>query len=83
MWPFSEMSLERVSFVSDIANIVFLVSLVAGVVAMFFIVVTSGVKERHWAELRRQSDEQIAESNERAAAAESKAAEAELGSVDI
>ena len=83
MWLFSEMSLERVSFFSGIANAVFLVSLVVGVAAMYFVFVTAGIKERHWDELRRQSDEQIAASNERAAAAESKAAEAELELIEF
>jgi hypothetical protein len=60
MWPFSEMSLATASLVGGIANLVLLVSLVGGVVSTFVIVKTGDVKEDHWAEDRKVSNERIA-----------------------
>jgi hypothetical protein len=91
MWPFSGVPLEAASFLGDIANLILLVSLVAGVVSTFVIVRTTNVKEHHWDEARKRSDERIIElvaesdkahaaiagANERAAIAAQKAAEAD------
>jgi hypothetical protein len=60
MWPFSEMSLATASLVGGIANLVLLISLIGGVVSTFVIVKTGDVKEEHWAEDRRLSNERIA-----------------------
>jgi hypothetical protein len=60
MWPFSEMSLGTASLVSTIANWLLLASLVGGVLSTFAIVKSSDVKEEHWAEDRRISNERIA-----------------------
>ena len=78
MWPFSEMSLGTANFVSNIANIVLLASLVVGVIATFCIFHTGTVKERYWDEARQASDAEIAKSTARAATAVAVAAEAEL-----
>jgi len=61
MWPFSEMSLPAATLWGDIANLVLVVSLIAGVIATFVIVRTSNVKEHHWDTLREQSRVKIAE----------------------
>jgi hypothetical protein len=61
MWPFSEMSLSTASLVGTIANWMLLASLVGGVISTFVIVKASDVKEEHWAEDRRKSNERIAE----------------------
>ena len=60
-----------------------LISLVAGVIATYLIVVTAGVKERHWDELRQAANVRIAESDQRAAEAQAKAAEAELALIEF
>jgi hypothetical protein len=60
MWPFSEMSLSVASLVGTVANWTLLVSLVVGVLSTFVIVKASDVKEEHWAEDRRVSNERIA-----------------------
>lgn len=61
MWPFSEMSLSAASLVGTIANWTLLVSLLGGVLSTFVIVKTTDVKEEHWAEDRRKSNERIAD----------------------
>jgi hypothetical protein len=66
MWP----SLETASKIADWANILLIGSLVVGVVSTCLIVWMANVKETHWAELRRQSDEKIADANARAKEAE-------------
>jgi hypothetical protein len=63
MWPFSEMSLPVASLVGTIANWLLLASLIGGVLSTFVIVKTSDVKEEHWAEDRRISNEHIARLN--------------------
>jgi hypothetical protein len=60
MWPFSEMSLPVASLIGTIANWLLLASLLGGVLSTFVIVKTSDVKEEHWAEDRRISNERIA-----------------------
>jgi hypothetical protein len=60
MWPFSEMSLAAASLFGTIANWVLLASLLGGVLSTFVIVKTADVKEDHWAEDRRVSNERIA-----------------------
>jgi hypothetical protein len=67
MWPFSEMSLPVASLVGTIANWTLLVSLIGGVLSTFVIVKASDVKEDHWAEDRRISNERIAILNNDAA----------------
>jgi hypothetical protein len=81
MWPFSEMSLPTASLVGTIANWALLVSLIGGVVSTFVIVKTADVKEEHWAEDRRRSNEKIAESSEHIAelGVQGDEARAELG----
>jgi hypothetical protein len=81
MWPFSEMSLSAASLVGTIANWALLASLIGGVVSTFVIVKTADVKEEHWAEDRRRSNEKIAESAEHIAAlgVQGDEARAELG----
>lgn len=61
------MSLSAASLVGTIANWMLLASLIGGVLSTFVIVKTSDVKEEHWAEDRRQSNERIAGLNNRAA----------------
>jgi hypothetical protein len=85
MWPFSEMSLATASLVGTTANWVLLASLVGGVLSTFVIVKTSDVKEEHWAEDRRHSNEKMAELGTQAeqlrkstAEANARAAEAQL-----
>jgi hypothetical protein len=63
MWPFSEMSLSAATIVATLANWVLLTSLLGGVLATFVIVKTTDVKEDHWAEDRRKSNEHIAQLN--------------------
>jgi hypothetical protein len=60
MWPFSEMSLSAATVVGTIANWILLVSLLGGVLSTFIIVKTTDVKEEHWADDRRKSNEHIA-----------------------
>jgi hypothetical protein len=55
------MSLATASLVGTIANWMLLTSLIGGVLSTFVIVKTSDVKEEHWAEDRRASNEHIAE----------------------
>ncbi|MGJ4915919.1 hypothetical protein ACQR10_13315 [Bradyrhizobium sp. HKCCYLRH2060] len=85
MWPFSEMSLSTASFIGTIANWGLLISLLGGVLSTFVIVKATDVKEEHWAEDRRRSDERIAEVESQSeqlrkdtALATARAAEAEL-----
>jgi len=66
MWP----SLEVASKIANWANIFFIGSLVIGVVSAFLIWWMANVKERHWDELRRKSDEKIADANARTKEAE-------------
>jgi hypothetical protein len=61
MWPFSEMSLSAASLVGTIANWALLASLIGGLLSTFVIVKTTDVKEEHWAEDRRKSNEKIAD----------------------
>src|ERR1700730_5274407 len=61
MWPFSEMSLPVASLLGTVANSVLLVSLLSGVLSTFVIVKTTDIKEEHWAEDRRKSNEKIAD----------------------
>jgi len=61
MWPFSEMPLSTASLVGTIANWTLLISLLGGVLSTFVIVKTTDVKEEHWAEDRRHSNEKIAD----------------------
>jgi hypothetical protein len=92
MWLFSEMSLTRAMWLSEVANVVLVGSLVCGVVATFLIVKTASIKEEYWDRDRQESRERItalttradelrrdtAAANERAASAEQRAAEANL-----
>jgi len=78
MWPFSEMSLATASLVGTIANWVLLVSLLSGVLSTFVIVKTSDVKEDHWAEDRRISNERIAELTTQGDLARKETAQAKL-----
>jgi hypothetical protein len=61
MWPFSEMSLPVASLVGTIANWLLLASLVGGVLSTFVIVKATDVKEEHWADDRRKSNEKTAD----------------------
>jgi hypothetical protein len=70
-WP----SLDVASRVSDFANILLIACLFLGVVSTGTIVWMSNVKESHWAVLRQQSNEKIAEANARQKEAELKLAE--------
>ena len=63
MWPLSEMSLEAATLIGRAANVVLLVSLVAGATATFFISRTGDIKEKYWEEDRRKSAEHVAELN--------------------
>lgn len=90
MWPFSPMSLVTANRVSDIANLGLVASLVAGVLATFFIVKASNVKESYWEIERDASRERMAlleASAELAkrdiAIAQQKAAEANLKLAEI
>ena len=74
MWP----SLETASKVANVANLLFIGSLVVGVISTIVIVWMSNVKEEHWSDLRRRSDERIAELSTETAAANARAKEAEL-----
>jgi len=67
VWPFSEMSLSAATLVGSAANWVLLASLIGGVVSTFVIVKTTDIKEEHWAEDRRQSNERIATLNNESA----------------
>jgi hypothetical protein len=78
MWPFSEMSLSAATLVGAIANWGLLACLVGGVLSTFVIVKTADVKEEHWAEARRVSDEAISKTNVNIAEANARAKEAEL-----
>lgn len=66
MWPFAGMSLSTAALVSSFANWTLLASLVAGVIATFVISQTTDVKEEHWGNDRRRSNERIAELNSQA-----------------
>jgi hypothetical protein len=66
MWP----SLETASRVADWANVFFIGSLVVAVISTILIVWMANVKEAHWDELRRISEEKIAEANARQKEAE-------------
>jgi hypothetical protein len=72
-WP----SLETASRVSDIANFIFVASLVAGVMSTVGIVWMANVKEAHWDALRKESDREIAQLNKETAIARSQIAEAD------
>lgn len=63
-------SLEVASRIADLANIFFIGSLVVGVISTILIVWVANVKEGHWDDLRRRSDEKIAEANARTKEAE-------------
>jgi hypothetical protein len=63
MSPFSGMSLARAAWLSDIANIVLVSSLVFGVAATYVIVKTGRIKEEYWDKDRRESSERIAALN--------------------
>jgi hypothetical protein len=63
-------SLETASKIADWATVFLIASLVVGVVSTFLIYRMANVKEEHWAELRRQSDERIADANARTKEAE-------------
>jgi hypothetical protein len=83
MWSFSDMSLSAASKIGDIANIVLLISLVAGVISTFVIVKTAAVKEDHWDVLRDQARISIAEANARALEAGQKTEEEKFERVKI
>lgn len=55
MW----LSMERASLISDVANMVFIASLVVGFVAALAIWQMSGIKEGYWEQERRNSNERI------------------------
>jgi hypothetical protein len=74
MWV-SWFSLESATHVADWANVIFIGSLVAGVLSTIAIVGTSNVKEWYWDKDRRESNERIAESVARQKEAELKLAE--------
>jgi hypothetical protein len=61
MWPFSEMSLSTATLVGTAANWILLACLLGGVLSTFVIVKATDVKEEHWDNARRQSQERIAE----------------------
>jgi hypothetical protein len=75
---FERMSLDSATKISTFANWVLLTSLVAGVLATFFIVKTADVKEQHWDKARDESKEEIAKANERARSLEKETAQARL-----
>jgi hypothetical protein len=60
MWPFQELSLSAATVLSNVASVVLLGCLIAGVIATFIIVRATNVKEYRWAEQKRRSDERIA-----------------------
>ena len=74
MWPFSDMPLSAATLVGTVANWLLLASLLGGIISTFVIVKTTDVKEDHWAEARRHSNEEIARANEAAAKANREAA---------
>lgn len=85
MWPFSEMGYSAAVWWSDVANVVLLISLVAGVISTFVIVQSGNVKEAQWSKDRTEAAERIASlttrSNElrnETAVARKEAAEAQL-----
>jgi hypothetical protein len=78
MWPFVGMSLPTATLIGSIANWALLACLLGGVVATFFIVQTTDVKEEHWAEDRRHSTERIVQAEKDIAEANARAAEAKL-----
>lgn len=63
MWPFSELSLSAATRLSDLANLILIMSLVAGVIATFVIVQTGNIKEAFWDKDRDQSREKVAKLN--------------------
>ena len=63
MWPFVGMSLSMATLIGSIANWALLVCLLGGVLATFVIVQTADVKEDHWDDARKHSNERIAELN--------------------
>jgi hypothetical protein len=78
MWPFVGMSLPTATLIGSFANWTLLACLLGGVVATFFIVQTTDVKEEHWAEDRRHSTERIVQAEKDIAEANARAAEAKL-----
>ncbi|MEJ0052293.1 MAG: hypothetical protein WDN02_13990 [Methylovirgula sp.] len=73
-WP----SLSAASKISDWANLLFIGSLVIGVVSTIMIVWMAGVKERHWDIARKQADLEIAGLQTEIAHANARALEAKL-----
>lgn len=63
---FSDMPLETANWLSDVANLVLLGSLIAGVLATFVVVQAGNVKEAHWDKAREEAVKAIAEANARA-----------------
>lgn len=78
MWPFAGMSLFAATLIGSIANWALLVCLLGGVIATFVIVQTADVKEEHWDEDRRHSNERIAELTAQAETARKETAQARL-----
>lgn len=83
MWPFSEMSLATASLVGTTANWLLLISLLGGVLSTFVIVKTTDIKEEHWAEDRRHSNERIAELSAQAAESTARTKEAEVKLAEV
>jgi hypothetical protein len=78
VWP----SLETASRVADLANGLFIASLVLGVFSTILIWWMANVKEAHWNNLRRESDEKIAQANKAAALANERASINEQSAID-
>ncbi len=78
MWSFSfsGMSLETANWLSDIANIVFIGSLIAGLLATFVVVRTSSVKETYWDKAREEAQAELVKANRAIAEANAIAAQA-------
>jgi len=83
MWPFSEMSLETATSWFDFANLIFLLSLLFGVLSTFAIVRLGNVKEHHWDLARDQSRELVKGLELETAKANQKAEEERLARIKI
>ena len=73
------MSLEVAEVISALANVAFLASLIVGVVAAFFIYITSGVKETAFKQALSAANVETAKANASAEEAKAVAAEATAG----
>ena len=76
------MSLSAVTLIGSIANWALLACLLGGVLATFIIVQATDIKEEHWAEQRKHSNERIAELSVQAEALKKDTAEATARAVE-